>query len=61
MPVKDGELRILVIPQEAFEALDPVNRDAIHSQGVRRGVAILTAESSADEEIVTEHYEPANA
>lgn len=54
-----GEGGILVIPQEAYESLDPLNRDAIHKQSAERVVSILTGEASADEEIVAEHYEPA--
>lgn len=54
-----GAAGVLTIPQEAFEGLDPFNRDEIAEHAKKRGVLILTAEASADEEIVAEEYEVA--
>ena len=41
----------LVIPQEAWEGLDPANRTAIDAQAKAAQVVVLTAECSADEGI----------
>ena len=43
---------LLVIPQEAWEGLDPVNRAAIDAQAKAAKVVVLTAECSADDGIV---------
>jgi len=44
-----GSDGLQVIPQEAWEGLDPDNRHFIHEHAVRAGVNILTAEASAGE------------
>ncbi|WP_425618081.1 hypothetical protein NA78x_001774 [Anatilimnocola sp. NA78] len=49
-----GKRGILMIPQEAFESLDPINRQLIKDHVHGRGVTILTAEASDDEEITAE-------
>lgn len=41
-----GKGGVLTIPQEAFEGLDPSNRDAIHRQLKQHGVVGLTAEAA---------------
>jgi energy-coupling factor transporter ATP-binding protein EcfA2 len=43
---------LLVIPQEAWEGLDPANRAAIDAQAKAAKVVVLTAECSADDGIV---------
>jgi energy-coupling factor transporter ATP-binding protein EcfA2 len=43
---------LLVIPQEAWEGLDPANRTAIDAQAKAAQVVVLTAECSADDWIV---------
>ena len=43
---------LLVIPQEAWEGLDPANRAAIDAQAKGEQVVVLTAECSADDGIV---------
>jgi tetratricopeptide (TPR) repeat protein len=43
---------LLVIPQEAWEGLDPANRTAIDAQAKAAQVVVLTAECSADDGIV---------
>lgn len=43
---------LLVIPQEAWEGLDPENRAAIDAQAKTAKVVVLTAECSADDGIV---------
>lgn len=43
---------LLVIPQEAWEGLDPANRAAIDAQAKGAQVVVLTAECSADDGIV---------
>lgn len=43
---------LLVIPQEAWEGLDPENRAAIDAQAKGAKVVVLTAECSADDGIV---------
>lgn len=49
-----GPSGLLVIPQAAWEALDPINRQLIADHVRDRGVTILTAESSEHAEIVPE-------
>jgi energy-coupling factor transporter ATP-binding protein EcfA2 len=44
-----GEGGLLVIDQEAWEALDPINREAIHAHAKSRRTVILTAECDAGE------------
>lgn len=44
------------IPQDAFEGLDPPARLAIHEHLKSRRVVAVTAESSADEQIVAEEF-----
>lgn len=51
---KLGPGGVLTIPQEAFESLDPQNRQAIAEHVAGRGVLVLTAEASADEELRAE-------
>jgi L-lactate utilization protein LutC len=48
-----GEGGLLVIPQEAWEGLDPQNREAIAQQAKSARVVILTAEC-ADSELSAE-------
>lgn len=50
-----GEGGLIVIPQVAFESLDPTNREAIADHARRRRVNILTAEA-ADGELRAEAY-----
>lgn len=45
---------IVTVPQEAYESLDPTNRRAIAEHVKGRGVVVLTAEASDDEQIVAE-------
>ncbi len=47
-----GTSGLLVIPQEAWEGLDPDNRAAIDAQAKAAKVVVLTAECSADDGIV---------
>lgn len=51
-----GEHGLIVIPQMSFESLDGFARRAIADQARERGVVILTAESSEDEEVVAEVF-----
>jgi energy-coupling factor transporter ATP-binding protein EcfA2 len=54
----DSEHRpVLVIPQEAFEGLDPENRRLIHEHAIARHVTILTAEAGASDQIEAEMFE----
>jgi ABC-type cobalamin/Fe3+-siderophores transport system ATPase subunit len=55
-----GEGGLIVIPQVAFESLDPTNREAIAEHARRRRVNILTAEA-ADGELRAEAYEAEHA
>lgn len=41
-----AESGLLCIPQEAFEGLQPANRQVIHEHAVSRGVVILTAQAT---------------
>lgn len=50
---------LLVIPQEAWEGLDPANRAAIDAQAKSAQVVVLTAECSADDGIVALTSSPA--
>ncbi len=52
-----GAAGLLHLPQEAWEGLDPVNRDAIHDHAKLRGVRILTAEADGGE-LRGEAYQP---
>ena len=47
---------LLVIPQVAWSELDPVNKGLINQHAVERGVTILTAEATADEELRAEEF-----
>ena len=47
---------LLVIPQVAWSELDPVNKRLINQHAVERGVTILTAEATADEELRAEEF-----
>lgn len=49
-----GRIGVLTIPQEAWESLDPINRQLLANHVAGRGVVILTAEASGDEEITAE-------
>lgn len=40
---------MLVIPQEAWEALDPENREEVHRLAVERGVVVFTAQAERGE------------
>jgi len=51
-----GSDGLQIIPQEAWEGLDPDNRHFIHEHAVRVGVNILTAEAS-NGELRVEEYE----
>jgi hypothetical protein len=52
---QDSQLRpMLVIPQGAWEGIDPINREQINAHAIERGVLILTAECTSGEEIVAE-------
>lgn len=53
-----GEMGILVVPQEAFEGLDPVARAVINDHAKTRRVLILTAECSASGELEAREFEP---
>jgi energy-coupling factor transporter ATP-binding protein EcfA2 len=52
-----GEHGVLTLSQEIFEGLDPLNREALAKHAVERGVVILTAEASDDEEVTAEVYQ----
>ena len=49
---------MFTIPQEAWEALDPINRDAVAAHVKRRGVIVITAEATAAEGITAATYQP---
>lgn len=51
-----GSKGVLTLSQEIFEGLDPQNRLALAEHATGRGVVILTAEASDDEEIQAEVY-----
>lgn len=51
-----GEHGVLTIPQEAYESLDPSNRQLIADHVAGTGVVIITAEASDDEAIRAEVY-----
>lgn len=46
-----GANGLIVIPQEAWEGLDPSNRAALNTQAIAAGVLVLTAECSGDPEL----------
>lgn len=52
-----GEHGVLTISQEIYEGLDGNNRRMIAEHAEQRGVVILTAEASDDEEITAEVFE----
>lgn len=49
-----GRGGIVTVPQEAWEALDPINRTEVASIAKEVGVVILTAEASTEEQIALE-------
>lgn len=49
-----GEQGLIVLSQEAFEGLDPINRHAVANMARELGLLIITAECSDDPEITTE-------
>lgn len=49
-----GEGGVIVIPQDAWEGIDPINRKAIADHARARRVVIFTAECSESEELVAE-------
>ena len=49
-----GENGLLVVNQEAWEGLDPINRAEIAEHVKGRGVVVLTAEATDDEQITAE-------
>jgi energy-coupling factor transporter ATP-binding protein EcfA2 len=51
-----GRGGVIVLPQEAWEGLDPDNKRLVASQVEQTGVVILTAEQSSDEDIVSETF-----
>lgn len=53
-----GNNGIVVVPQEAFEGLDPVARTIIHDHAKYRKVLVLTAENSASSQIEAKEFEP---
>lgn len=53
-----GERGVLTIPQEAYESLDPTNRRLLAEHVRGRGVIVLTAEASDDDEVTAEVVEP---
>jgi len=53
-----GDEGVFVIPQEAYEGLDPIARREIAEHVAERRVVVLTAEASDDEEIVVEQFAP---
>ena len=56
-----GPKGVLTVPQECWEGLDGFAREAIAEHVAGRGVVILTAEASDDEEITAELFEPEGA
>ena len=53
-----GNQGIVVLPQEAFEGLDPVARKIINDHAKYRKVLVLTAENSASQSIEAREFEP---
>jgi len=51
-----GRGGVLVIPQEAWESLDPVNRQVIAETLSGSGVVLITAEASSDEDITASAF-----
>lgn len=56
-----GDNGLIVIPQEAWEGLDPQNRAALNNQAIAAGVVVLTAECSGDDELTPRIFESASA
>lgn len=52
---------LIVIPQEAWEGLDPQNRAALNNQAIAAGVVVLTAECSGDDELTPRIFESETA
>lgn len=55
-----GRGGLVTIPQEAWEALDPINRAEVADIAAKVGVLILTAEASDDAKITPRVFAPAN-
>ncbi|MCP4571455.1 MAG: AAA family ATPase [bacterium] len=51
-----GSRTVFTVPQEAWEALDPINQEAVHQQAAAKGVDILTAEATDDEDVVAREF-----
>lgn len=56
-----GRRSIFTVHQEAWESLDPPNRMLVARKCIRHCVVIITAEATADEELVAVAFEPAAA
>jgi energy-coupling factor transporter ATP-binding protein EcfA2 len=52
-----GDRTLFTIPQEAWESLDPQNREEIARHVREKGITVLTAESTADDQVTAEVYE----
>lgn len=52
-----GNLGVLIIPQEAWEGLDAINRKTIADHALERKAVIMTAECGIEEEVTPEVYE----
>lgn len=48
---------VLTVPQEAWEGLDPENRRLVAEHVRDRGVVLLTAEASEDDEVTASVFE----
>lgn len=49
---------IIVLPQNAWQDLDPINRQIVGQEVANTKVIVITAEASADEEITSTVYDP---
>lgn len=56
-----GANGLIVIPQEAWEGLDPQNRAALYAQAIAATVLVLTAECSGDEVLTPRLFESESA
>ena len=52
-----GARTLFTIPQEAWESLDPQNREEISKHVKQKGIIVLTAESTADDKVTAEVFE----
>lgn len=52
-----GPHGIITVPQECYEALDPINRRLIAEHVAGKGVVIITAEATSDENLTAEIYD----